>query len=71
MKNKIKKLAKVAGDYNFKEVSKAIKLLRKAGYRVFSAAVSGVILEVMCFENSSLTGQFIHLDDLKKFLKAP
>ena len=70
MKNTIKKLAKVVGDHNFKEVSKAIKLLRKAGYRVSSDIVSGCILEAICFEGSTVIGEFRHLDDLEKFLKA-
>lgn len=67
-KEKTKK-AMMCGDFDSKETFKAEKLLRKHGFMVNTAPTSDGLLEVRCYEDGILIGEFTDLNDLKKFLE--
>ncbi len=67
-KEKVKK-AMICASLESKEFFEAERLLRRHGFRVSSAPTSDGLLEVRCYENKILIGEFNDLNDLKKFLR--
>lgn len=63
------KRASICVDFSSNEFFKAIKLLRKHGFKIGSIPTADGLIEIRCYENGILKGEFTDLAELKNFLE--